>query len=342
MKNKLQLRSIHGRLGVTLMAAIFVCASSIAYAETNLVRVGTQFGLAYLPLVVMEHDHLWEKQADARGVKLRVEYARLGGGAGLNDALLSDSVELVAGGLAPMLLLWDRTSSTDKVTGIAALNVSPMYILTNKPGVKSLADFAAEDRIAVPAIKVSIQAIALEAAAEKAFGPGQGHRLDTLTVTMQHPDALIALMAHSSQITAYVSSSPFQEIALKTPGISKVTDSFAAFGGPATFSVVYAKKRFGTDNPVVMAAFYAALREAVALIASQRGTAIDEYLEVTREKTDRAVIEEILTRPDFKFGIEPVGTLPVANLMHHFGLLRQTPTSWKDYFADPLHSGQGS
>src|ERR1019366_5182321 len=152
----------------------------------------------------------------------------------------------------------------------------------------------AEDRIAVPAIKTSIQAIVLMAAAEKTFGPGGGNRLDTLTVTMQHPDALTALMTRSSQITGYVSSSPFQEIALKRPGILKLTDSVAVFGGPTTLSVVYAKRRFATDNPVVMEAFYAAVREAVAMTGSQRGTAIDEYLEVTREKTDRTLIEEIL------------------------------------------------
>jgi NitT/TauT family transport system substrate-binding protein len=342
MNDAFSFRRISGSLVMAMIAAGLLVTSMIARAETARVRVATQFGLAYLPLVVMEHDHLWEKQAEARGVKLNVDYARLGGGAGLNDALLSDSVELVAGGVAPMLLLWDRTSRGANVIGLAALNVSPVDVLTNKPGAKSLTDFTPEDRIAVPAIKTSIQAIVLKAAAAQTFGQDQADRLDPLTVTMQHPDALIALTTRSSQITGYVSSAPFQEIALKTPGITKLTDSVAAFGGPTTLSVVYAKKRFATDNPVVMAAFYAALRESVAMIATQRGTAIDEYLEVTREKTDRAVIEEILARPDVTFGIEPVGTLAVARLMRQFGILKQQPESWRDYFADALHAGSGS
>jgi NitT/TauT family transport system substrate-binding protein len=342
MNGKIWLRIAPIFASVGLVAALLLGGGSVARAETTRVRVATQLGLAYLPLVVMEHDHLWEKQADAAGVRIHVEYTRLGGAAGLNDALLSDSVELAAGGIAPMLLLWDRTASTSHVTGVAALNASPVDVLTNRPGIKSLADFTAEDRIAVPAIKTSIQAIVLMAAAEKTFGRGQANRLDTLTVTMQHPDALTALMAHSSQITGYVSSSPFQDIALKTPGISKLTDSFAVFGGPTTLGVVYAKRQFAADNPIVMGSFYAALREAITLIAYRPGTAIDQYLKVTQEKTSRALLEEIITHPDFKFGLEPIGTLAVAQIMQHFGFLKQTPTSWKDYFAEPLYAGQGS
>src|ERR1700716_4340010 len=104
-------------LNLMIATVAFSGASSTAHTETNRVRIATQFGLAYLHLIVMEHDHLWERQSDALGVKISVEYTRLGGGAALNDALLSDSLELVAGGLAPMLLMWDRTMSGAKVTG---------------------------------------------------------------------------------------------------------------------------------------------------------------------------------------------------------------------------------
>ena len=139
-----------------------------------------------------------------------------------------------------------------------------------------------------------------------------------------------------------MSSSPYQEILLTKPGISKITDSFAAFGGPSTFSVVYAKDAFVQNNPKVMAAFYAALKEALASIAADRSGSVDKYLDVTHEKTDRALMEAILARPDFTFGIEPAGTLPLAQLMKRVGLLKQEPASWKDFFTGALHAGQGS
>jgi NitT/TauT family transport system substrate-binding protein len=91
-----------------------------------------------------------------------------------------------------------------------------------------------------------------------------------------------------------------------------------------------------------MQAFYAALKEALASIAADRSGSIDKYLAVTREKTDRELIDAILARPDFTFGVEPLRTLPLAQLMKRVGLLKQDPTSWKDFFAEALHAGQGS
>jgi NitT/TauT family transport system substrate-binding protein len=329
----------YATMGAVLAASAF---GGSANAETGTVRVATQFGLAYLPLVVMEHDHLWEKQAKTLGLDITAEYIRLGGGGALNDALISDSVDMVAGGPAPMLILWERTQTSFKVKGVTALNASPIDVLTNKPNIKSLADFTADDRIAVPSIRSSMQALALMAAAEKTFGPGQANRLDNLTVAMQHPDAVGALIAPNSQISAYVSSSPYQEIALKKPGISKIADSFEAFGRPCTFSVVYAKEAFVRSNPKVMEAFYAALKEALVSIAADHSASVDKYLAVTHEKTDRALLEEILARPDFTFGIEPAGTLQLAQLMKRAGLLKQNPNSWQDFFVEALHAGQGS
>ncbi|MBZ0139931.1 MAG: ABC transporter substrate-binding protein [Pseudorhodoplanes sp.] len=333
---------IRRALSVLAVACTLLSVSGRAEAEESKVKVATQFGLAYLPLIVMEHDRLWEKQAAALGHMLTVDYVRLGGGGALNDALISDSVDVVAGGTAPMLVLWDRTTTSFKVRGLAALCAAPIDILTNKPGIKSLADFRSEDRIAVPSIRVSLQAIVLMAASEREFGPGQTNRLDNLTVAMQHPDALAALSVRGGPISAYVSSSPYQEIALKKPGITKITDSFKAFGGPSTLSVVYAKEVFVNKNPKVTAAFYAALHEALASIARDPSAAIDTYLAVTRERTDRALLQEIMARPDFRFGVEPKATLALAQLMQRVGLLKQKPVSWKEFFAEPLHVGHGS
>ncbi|MCP5978740.1 ABC transporter substrate-binding protein, partial [Klebsiella pneumoniae] len=81
-----------------------------------------------------------------KGLDLKVEYARLGGGAPLNDALLSDSVQIASAGVAPMLTLWDKTSKNYGVKGLSAINASPMYLLTNKESIKSIKDFGPDDR----------------------------------------------------------------------------------------------------------------------------------------------------------------------------------------------------
>ena len=47
------------------------CASP-AWSETAKVKVATQIGLAYLPLIIMQHDKLWEAKANDLGVPLEV------------------------------------------------------------------------------------------------------------------------------------------------------------------------------------------------------------------------------------------------------------------------------
>src|SRR3546814_15542237 len=67
-------------------------------------------------------------------------------------------------------VLWSKTDGANAVRGIASLNSYPMYLNTRNPNVRSIQDFTNESRIAVPAVKVSAQAIALQMAAAKAFG----------------------------------------------------------------------------------------------------------------------------------------------------------------------------
>ena len=69
------------RVRIAAFAAAIACLALPAHAEMNSVRVATQIGLPYLPLIVMQADKLWEDEAKQRGLDLTVEYSRLGGGA---------------------------------------------------------------------------------------------------------------------------------------------------------------------------------------------------------------------------------------------------------------------
>ncbi|WP_454631608.1 ABC transporter substrate-binding protein [Bradyrhizobium cenepequi] len=308
-----------------------------ANAELSNVRVATQIGLPYLPLIVMQHDKLWEKKAKEAGQDLTVEYARLGGGAPLNDALLSDSIQIASAGVAPLLVLWDRTQQNYKVKALSAINASPMFILTNNPEIKSVKDFGPNDRIAVASVKVSINAIVLQMAVEQATGKWDA--LENIQVAMAHPEAFAALTTRSGGITGYVANSPFQDRALQMPGISKVVDSFEVQGGPASLSLIYAKSSFVNENPKLTAAFIAAQKEAVASIKTDPKGAIDKYIAVTGDKTNRAVLEGLITSPTWNFALEPKGTMKVADFIVKTGLLKHKPASWKDYFFDTVASG---
>ena len=96
---------------------------------------------------------------------------------------------------------------------------------------------------------MSIQAVTLQMAAEKAFGEGQQDKLDPLTVSMSHPDAQTALLSRQSEITAHFGSPPFQYQQLEKPGIHTVLNSYDVLGGPATFNVVWTTTKFRDENP---------------------------------------------------------------------------------------------
>ena len=135
-----------------------------------------------------------------------------------------------------------------------------------KPEVTSLKDLTDSDRIALPAVKVSIQAVTLEMAAEQAFGPGQYGKLDRLTVSMAHPDAMTAMLSGKSEIIGHFGSAPFQDQELADPRVHRLLNSYDVLGGPATFNVVWAEKRFHDYNPKTYGAFLSALEEAMRVI----------------------------------------------------------------------------
>ncbi len=97
----------------------------------------------------------------------------------------------------------------------------PLYLNTRNPAIKSIKDFTEKDRIALPAVKVSMQAIMLQMAAAKEYGENNYTKLDGLTVSMAHPDGVAALMSGASEITAHFTSPPFQFRELKDPKITR-------------------------------------------------------------------------------------------------------------------------
>ena len=50
-----------------------------AYAEVAKVRVSRQFGLPYLPMIVIEDQHLVEKHAKAAGIDVTTEWTQRAG-----------------------------------------------------------------------------------------------------------------------------------------------------------------------------------------------------------------------------------------------------------------------
>src|SRR5262249_23110646 len=229
-------------LAAGLAAAAMALGATGAAAQP--VRIAKQFGVSYLPLTIMEQKGLLEQHGKRLGLDLKTEWVQFVSGAPMNEAIISGNLDFASGGVGPLLTIWGKTRGNIGVKGVAAINSMPLYLNTINPNVKSLKDFSDKDRIALPAVKVSIQAITLQMAAEQAFGAGQHGKLDHLTVSLSHPDGMASMMSGKSEITAHFTSAPFMYQELDDKRVRKVVDSYDVLGGPHTFNAVWATAKF--------------------------------------------------------------------------------------------------
>jgi NitT/TauT family transport system substrate-binding protein len=325
-----------------LAATIAVGFASQASAEASTVRLAKQFGISYLPLTVMQEEKLLEKHAKDQGLELTTEWLRFTGGSGMNEALLSGNLDFAAGGVGPALTIWGKTQKNLKVKGVAALNAMPLYLVTTNSIVKTISDFTPKDKIALPTVKTSIQAVTLQMAAEKAFGQGQQNKLDSLTVSMGHPDAQIALMGGQSEITAHFGSSPFQELELKDPKAHKVLDSYDVLGGPHTFNLVWASSRFADANPKIMQVFVAALEDSMERIKKDPKAAAELWIKAENVKMSVEDAVAIISNPQNEWTTTPKKMLVYLDYMNRAGLVSATTSDWKDLFFPAIQNASGS
>jgi NitT/TauT family transport system substrate-binding protein len=218
----------------------------------------------------------------------------------------------------------------------------PLYLNTTNPAIHSLKDFTQKDRIALPAAKVSIQAIVLDLAAAKEFGQKNYSKLDQLTVSMSHPDGMSALLNGTAGITGHFTSAPYMYQELQNPKVHRVLDSYDVLGGSHTFNCLWSTKRFVSENPKAVTAFLKALDDAETFIRQHPDQAAKIYLSsVKNSALSQAAIEKIIRDPENKWTIEPEKVLKFGEFMKQVGLLKQAPASIGDVFfaANPPISG---
>jgi NitT/TauT family transport system substrate-binding protein len=326
---------------LALFAALLIAPAAAQVPEIRLAR---QFSMGYLQFNVMEHQALIEKHARALGLPdVKVSWLTFNGPAAVNDALLSGSVDIAAGGTPGLLVLWSRTKGTpQEVRGISAMSSQPFLLNTRNPAVKTVADFTDKDRIAVPAVKVSIQAIALQMAAAKAFCQPSFAKLDTLTVSMAPPDATIALLGGAGEVSAVFSVPPFQQQQLEKPGIHTVLNSYDVMDGPHSFTVAWTSARFREQNPVLYKALLAATNEATDIVNRDRRAAAALWIEDSRSKLALDFVDKVVSGPQVRWTLVPENTIKFARFMQSTGMIKAAPASWQDYFFPEIHSLGGS
>jgi NitT/TauT family transport system substrate-binding protein len=323
------------RRRVLAASASLVAAPAILRAqETRIVRIVQQRGLLYLPVDLLANGGLVTKHAERMGLG-RVEAVAevINSAAAVNDALLSGSADFGTAGPPPLLTIWDKTrGSPNEIRALGTMSNVPMTLYTINPAVKTLADFTPADRIAVPAAKVSFNAVMLQIEAEKVWSDAE--RLDPLTVSMGHPDALASLaggMARSA-ITAHVAVPPFTERGLRLPGAHVVLDSHQVFGGSFTQMMLVGPHRFRDRNPQLQKAVLAALDESIAMINADKRAAVSLWKDVHKAGESADELLAIVSDPRFEFSATPLRIQFISDFLFRQKRVKEKLASWKDIF----------
>jgi NitT/TauT family transport system substrate-binding protein len=316
---------------LALMCTAMLATLAPAKAEVNELKIGKQYGLPYIQFVIMEDQKLIEKHAKAQGLgDVKVEWATLGGPAQLNDGIISGAIDIAGVGLPNLITMWEKTRSNVKVRAIAGLNFMPLILLTRDPKINALKDYGETDRIAVPSVKISMQAILLEMAAAKAFGDANYEKLDPLTVSMGHPDAFAALNS-GTEVGSHFSSAPFQDRQLKMPGYHQVVSSYDIIG-PHSVSCIVMQTKFHDGNPKLVGAILAAMKEATAWIKSDKKAAAEAYIRITKDKMPLDEMLAILNDPNMVITIVPKGADKISEFLAKVGRIKAKPDRWQDYY----------
>lgn len=335
-------RLLAGACGALLAT---VLPGTEARAEVGEIRMSVQYGLSYLPFMVMEHFHLLEKQAKAQGLgDVKVAWTTISSSASMMDAMLAGEIDFITPGVPTLATMWDKTVGMPmEMRALGAIQSMNLILLTRDPKVKSIADFTDADRIAVPSAKISAHAIALEMAAAQKWGPDNYAKLDHLTVTRPHPNATTAILSGKSEVNSHFASPPYYFYELSDPAVHKVITSFDVLGAKHTNGVIMTSKKFYDANPRTCAAVVAALQESDDYIKAHPHDAAELYNLMSHEKRATAdQIETMITSENIDYTTQPIETMKFVVFLHNVGRIKHLPKSWKDLFFPTAYGMNGS
>jgi NitT/TauT family transport system substrate-binding protein len=314
-------------------AVIALSMSAAAVSEATELRVAKQYGLGYLQMMVMEDMKLVEKHAKAAGLgDVKVNWSTFRSSDVMNDALLSGNLDFASLGTNGLATIWAKTKGTPvEVKGAAGFNFLPLALVTREANIKTVADYTEKHKIAVPAVRVSNQAILLQMAAAKQFGQTNYTKLDALTVSMTHPDAMAAILSGAGEVGSHFASSPFLQKELDRPGIRQIVSSTEILGGHINFNILATTTKFREGNPKAYGAYLAAMQEATDVINKDKRAAAELYIRMTKDKSSVDDILKIMsTSGEYNFDQRPEGDMRMIQFMHTIGSIKVKPESWND------------
>ena len=287
-------------VGALVALGFSAAATTTAFGEAKQVRFAQQFGLLYLPMHVVVDKKMVQACAKKAGLgDIKVSMHRFSGGAAVNQALLSGNVDFAAGGIGPLLKLWDKTKGRLNVKAMTTLAAMPLKLNTNDKRVKKLEDYVGltDHKISTPSVKVSIQAVVLQMAAKKKWGAQEAFKLDPMTVSMKHPSAMAALLAGGQAVKSHFATLPTSFAELQSGKVHNVLTSYDVLGGRHSTVAMYNMEKWKTGNPKLYKCVYTSYGDAIKWINANKKAAAALFHRFTKSKLKLADIEKMVGDP---------------------------------------------
>ena len=287
--------------------------------------IAYQPGLGYASLLMAKQQKSVEKALP----DIDVTWQEMNSGSAIRDGMISDKLQVGAGGIGPFLVGLDAGVDWKVISG---LNNMSLYLDAMDPKITSLKDLKGAGSIAMPAPD-SIQAVVLRKGAEEELGDAKA--LDSQIVSMGHPDGVQALIG--GQIVAHLTSPPFQAQEIDE-GATKLLDSYDLFG-EHTFNSIFTKTQFAKCNPKMVKTLVSVVgdaNEALTKQPAQAAAALSKEMGIPA-----AEVQKQITSDDVAFVSTPSGFGTFAKFMKSIGMIRSVPTA-KDMFLDTAATADAS
>jgi NitT/TauT family transport system substrate-binding protein len=328
----------------TIAGGVSALASPAVRAQAPLsVTFVQQRGLLYLPVDMMVSGGVLQKEADKLGLgKIDASVTTLSGPGPVIDTILSGAADYGTAALPSLVTLWEKTRGrASEVRAVGTVSNGAMTLYTINPHIKTFADFTETDRIAVPTVGLSFNAMMLQMAAEQQWK--DPHRLDHLTVSLGHPDAVAALSAGYGKaiITAHVGVQPYTEQGLRLPGAHVVADSRQVFGGTITQITLLATKATKEKNPLLFKAVANALEEAIKVANADKHAAAMLWKQAQNAPDSIDSIVHLLDDPGFEFTSQPHRIAYFTAFLNRIGSMKTVLGDWKELFWETAYDQKG-
>ena len=322
---------------LTAVAALWTAVGTTltpALAQEQ-VTIGLGYGFAFLPLYICEDLQLVEKQAKAAHLDVVAKFQRFANSAELHAALAAGQIEMAPFGTAPLLAGALQTKEAGhQIVAVSGITSLPLTLLTNQANERSIADLRPNDRIALPTL-TSPQMYLLQMQSENTFG--QFDHLRNQIVMLSHPQAIAALADDTGQATAYFSSPPFTQIALRASNVHAMLSSSDVMNGKSSFLILGAQRSYVRAQPQIAELVAKAIDEAARVIRDDPERAAQIYL--THEPSvalNGAAMDAIIRDVKDEFGTPVYGVQTTADFMARIGELKGSLRTWKDIAAPAL------